>query len=354
MAENLGIGAEILGTEKILAIDIGGGTQDILLYDPAKTIENCYKLVLPSPTVVIAQQIRQVTQQQRPLYLAGRLMGGGPAVKAVREHLEQGLAVYANADAARTLNDDLDKVSSMGIRIEEIAPVHAVTVEMGDLQLRQLDQALAPFGVDLPSKVAVAAQDHGESLAMSNRKFRFELWRDFLEKGGTLQDLVFTQAPRHFTRLQSIQQAAPECILMDTGSAAVWGALCDPQVAQHRQRGLMVVNIGNQHTLAFLIKGDRIWGVFEHHTKKLAPQEIVDYAQRFLRGQVTNEEVFNSTGHGCWTHPEAPLFPQDTFIAITGPNRNLVQEVGWYQAAPYGDMMLTGCFGLIAAYAQTL
>lgn len=348
MPDKLMPGSELLGKEKILAIDIGGGTQDILLYDPEKTVENCYKLVLPSPTVVVAQQIRQVTQQQKALYLGGNLMGGGPVVRAVREHLEQGLPVYANADAARTLNDDLDKVRAMGVCIEEVAPSNALTVEMGDLQLRQLDQALAQFGVELPNKVAVAAQDHGESLGMSNRKFRFELWREFLEQGGSLQDLVYHQVPKHFTRLAAIQQAAPGTIMMDTGSAAVWGALCDPQVAKHREQGLMVVNIGNQHTLAFLIQGERIWGVFEHHTKKLSAGEIEAYVQGFLRGQVTNEEVFNSSGHGCWTHPQAPQFSKNTFIAVTGPNRGMLQATDWYQAAPYGDMMLAGCFGLIA------
>ena len=42
---------------KLLAIDVGMGTQDILLYDSEKNIENCFKMVLPSQTQIIARRI---------------------------------------------------------------------------------------------------------------------------------------------------------------------------------------------------------------------------------------------------------------------------------------------------------
>ena len=35
---------------QILTVDIGTGTQDILLFDSERTPENCLKLVMPSPT----------------------------------------------------------------------------------------------------------------------------------------------------------------------------------------------------------------------------------------------------------------------------------------------------------------
>ena len=38
---------------KILAVDVGTGTQDILLFDSTKEPENCLKLVMPSPTDVV-------------------------------------------------------------------------------------------------------------------------------------------------------------------------------------------------------------------------------------------------------------------------------------------------------------
>jgi len=41
-------------TTPLLAIDVGRGTQDILVYEPGRAVENSMKLVLPSPTVVVA------------------------------------------------------------------------------------------------------------------------------------------------------------------------------------------------------------------------------------------------------------------------------------------------------------
>ena len=43
-------------------------------------------------------------------------------------------------------------------------------------------------------------------------------------------------------------------------------------------------------------------------------------------------------------------------VVITGPRRNLMREstLRTYFAAPFGDMMLTGCFGLLAAAADKL
>ena len=32
---------------RILAVDVGTGTQDILLFESGKTIENCFKMVMP-------------------------------------------------------------------------------------------------------------------------------------------------------------------------------------------------------------------------------------------------------------------------------------------------------------------
>jgi len=70
---------------------------------------------------------------------------------------------------------------------------------------------------------------------------------------------------------------------------------------------------------------------------------------RFRACTLSNEEVLNGGGHGCHTDrpsiAEAPI----EFIAVTGPNRDLLRNERVYAAVPYGDMMLTGCFGLLDA-----
>ena len=38
----------------LLALDVGGGTQDLLLWEPGQAIENAVKMVLPAPTQIMA------------------------------------------------------------------------------------------------------------------------------------------------------------------------------------------------------------------------------------------------------------------------------------------------------------
>ena len=58
---------------KILAIDVGTGTQDILIYNDEKELENSIKLVLPSPHLYISQQIKEI---ENDIYFDGEIMGG--------------------------------------------------------------------------------------------------------------------------------------------------------------------------------------------------------------------------------------------------------------------------------------
>ncbi|OGO40373.1 MAG: hypothetical protein A2Z04_04840 [Chloroflexi bacterium RBG_16_57_9] len=104
---------------KILAVDVGTGTQDILLFDTDKEIENCFKLVMPSPTVLVAREIRKATAQGQNILLTGTIMGGGPCTWAVSDHLKAGYQVYATPLAAQTFDDDLENVEHMGVRLVE-------------------------------------------------------------------------------------------------------------------------------------------------------------------------------------------------------------------------------------------
>src|SRR3981081_3388387 len=102
---------------QILTVDVGTGTQDVLLFDSEREIENCFKLVLPSPTVVIANRIRAATATGRRLVLQGVTMGGGPSHWATMDHVRAGLDAFATPEAARTFDDDLDAVAGMGIQV---------------------------------------------------------------------------------------------------------------------------------------------------------------------------------------------------------------------------------------------
>ena len=139
---------------------------------------------------------------------------------------------------------------------------------------------------------------------------------------------------------------------MDTGAAAVWGALEDEEVAAHRWDGLVVVNVGNQHTLGVLLREQRIWGLFEHHTVLMTGEKLADHIARLRMGTLSNDEVFSDNGHGAASDPEYIPGRGFQFVAITGPRRALAQGLG-HMAVPHGDMMLSGCFGLVAAFERT-
>src|SRR4030042_1031579 len=94
----------------LLALDVGGGTQDLFLWDPGQPVENAVKMVLPAPTQVLARRLQTLTAQARPVFLGGRLMGGGAIGGAVRRHLARGLPLFASPEAALTLSDRLDEV----------------------------------------------------------------------------------------------------------------------------------------------------------------------------------------------------------------------------------------------------
>jgi hypothetical protein len=69
-------------------------------------------------------------------------------------------------------------------------------------------------------------------------------------------------------------------------------------------------------------------------------------------------EVFEDMGHGALVYEGYPidLSGGDFGVAVTGPRRNLMSasRLRPYFAAPFGDMMISGCFGLLAAVADCL
>ncbi|HET8569319.1 MAG TPA: DUF1786 domain-containing protein [Candidatus Limnocylindria bacterium] len=332
---------------RVLAIDIGAGTMDVVLHDPAQPMENAIQLVLPSATAVVGRRIERARLEGRDVFLHGNLMGGYHTTNAVWRHLEAGLSVYATERAARTVHDSLELLRQRGVRFVDDAPGGAVAIEMHDVDLGLIANAVRPFDVPLPRTVAIAAQDHGFAPTESNRLFRFKHWQRTLTPGSTLADHIWRTPPPYMTRLIAIQEDVPGAIVADTGPAAVLGALEDEQVAARAAHGVCLVNVGNQHTLGLLVRGEELFGLFEHHTEAMTAEKLERLVLRLVEGTVTHEEVFDDDGHGALVLDAYRTHPAFTFVAVTGPNRRMAAGLGWYFAAPYGAMMLSGCFGLI-------
>ncbi len=332
----------------ILAIDIGGGTQDILIYEEGMPMENCVQMILPSPTRLIAQRIFKASALGKDIFFSGNTMGGGPSSWALQKHLQSGSQAAATELAALTFSDNLDKVRKLGIRIVSRPPRGYEIIELHDIDLSLLRRTLTPSGIHLPKIFAVAVQDHGFSPKGSNRRFRFRHWEKFLAGGGMLRDLMYRHPPPYMTRMLAVQRDVPGAFLMDTAAAAIWGMLCDPPMAKIREEGMIGLNLGNQHTFGALVQGDRIGGIFEHHTGLMTRDKIESILKRFSRRLLTHDEIFQDGGHGCAIDPSLPKRQKFRWIAVTGPRRSLAEGLG-YMAAPHGNMMLAGCFGLVAA-----
>ncbi|MFL5629526.1 MAG: DUF1786 domain-containing protein [Ktedonobacteraceae bacterium] len=365
---------------RVLAVDVGTGTQDILLFESGKTIENCFKMVMPSPTVIVAERIKRATERGQPLLLTGVTMGGGPCHWAARDHALAGYAVAVTPEAGRTFDDDLNMVKQMGFEIvhedEAAARIklqrgELLHIELQDFDAQAIMTALHAFDVDpAVDALAIAAFDHGAAPpGVSDRRFRFDFIARTVQQNPAPSAFAYAaeHTPADLTRLRAIAVSAARykdlsrsspaipLLLMDTGSAAVLGSLEDPHVRQ--QRNSLLCNIGNFHTLAFHLMDGRIAGIFEHHTGEIKRTQLEDMLVKLARGTLTNDEVFNTSGHGALVLDHSvPSSNSSTlpFLAVTGPRRELLRgsSLHPYEATPHGDMMLAGCFGLLRALAD--
>jgi uncharacterized protein (DUF1786 family) len=356
---------------RILAVDVGTGTQDVLLFDSEQELENAVQLILPSPTVVVGEQIRAATRRGQAVVLDGVTMGGGPCAWAAEAHLKAGLLLAATLPAARTFDDDPARIAAMGVRVVDETEVAglvgggAAQVTMRDFDPAAILQALAGFGVDpRVDALAVAVFDHGNAPpGVSDRRFRFDYLAARLAAGGRddLTAFAFLREaiPPEMTRLVAAAQvsgplAELPLLAMDTGPAAVLGALEDPAVAAAARPAALVVNLGNVQTLAVHLAEGRVAGLFEHHTGELTAGQLRGFLARLAAGMLTNAEIFESQGHGALVLDGGERAP--ALCAVTGPRRAMLPALPWpvYAAVPYGDMMLTGCFGLLRALARHL
>jgi len=371
---------------KILTIDIGTGTQDIFLYDSNLDLENGFNLVLPSPTMMVHRRLKQTLPLRTPILLTGYQMGGGPSAWAIEEYARAGIPVYMTPSAATTLNDELDKVEALGIKIVGEDDVEGLKSKVESLELRDFDFALISktfldYGVSLDdlSAIAVAVFDHGNAPAgISDRQFRFDYLDERIKAKNSLSAFAYlsNNVPKIMTRLQSVVDSAGELpcplVVMDTAPAAVLGANFDPVVAQRKQK--IICNVGNFHTLAFRLGEKGIEGVFEHHTGEIDLAKLESLLHRLADCSLRHQDVFDDMGHGALMYSDEKFeFGKDDFdVVVTGPRRSMfnldsdsllskmqeqapaLQNLKPYFAVPFGDMMIAGCFGLLAATAEVM
>jgi len=147
-------------TGPVLCVDIGSGTQDVLLARPGLEVHNWPRFVLPSPARMAAQRIRELTLLKQAVWLYGENIGGGFGL-AVRDHIKAGFTVCSTASAASALHDNPAVVQSMGVQIAEQCPPGAVPVPLSDYSPEFFAGLLRQAGLPLPHLVLAGCQDHG-------------------------------------------------------------------------------------------------------------------------------------------------------------------------------------------------
>lgn len=311
-------------------------------------------------------------------------MGGGPSAWAIEEYARAGIPVYMTPDAARTINDELDKVEALGITIvgeEESRKMKkgkgkwgVESLELKDFDFELISRTFKDYGVALDdlSAIAVAVFDHGNAPAgVSDRQFRFDYLDARIRAKNSLSAFAYlsTDVPKIMTRLQSVVDSAGALpcplVVMDTAPAAVLGAGLDTVVAKRKQK--IICNVGNFHTLAFRLGEKGIEGVFEHHTGEIYLVKLENLIHKLADGSLKHQDVFEDMGHGALMYSDEIFeFGKDDFdVVVTGPRRSMFsltptlshrerETLRPYFAVPFGDMMMAGCFGLLAATAEVM
>jgi len=334
---------------KILAVDIGAGTQDILLFDSQKKIENCISFVLPTPNKIFAEKLKAI---ENHVYIHGDTIGGGSLGRAILRHIQKRYRVVMDESAAYSIRNDLDEVRSMGIEVGDKPETdHFEELEIREINLSLFERFLSNFGEDLQADViALAVQDHGVSpKGVSDRAFRFENMERMLRKDNRPETFYFSEVtiPDYYLRMRSAVKAvrrdstAP-VLLMDTAFSAILGCL------EEAGGYSLIVNVGNGHTIAALLIEKKIEGLYEHHTHELTPEKMEHDLRLFVRGELDGKKVFEENGHGAITLKPLPgVFS----VFVTGPNRDLFRKTSFkfIYAAPGGNTMMTGPMGLVRA-----
>ena len=328
---------------RILAIDMGTGTQDILLFDTEGPAENSLKMVMPSATEIAARRIRRATLVRRPLLLTGVTMGGGPCHWALEAHLKAGYAAYATPEAARTFDDDLEVVARMGVQRGQRgrgpptgrrrARARCGTWTCRPSASRWPPSRWSPSSTAWPwaawttaprRPATPTASSASTTCAASSRS------SNDLRAFAYLPEEVPDYLTRARSMLSCVDFEAPT-VFLDTGPAAALGALQDPRVAGADEQ--LVLNLGNMHTLAFHLRGTHIYSLYEHHTGLLEPHEIESLTEGLMAGTLRHEDVFDRHGHGVYYVPDAARVRRP---ALPGRHR---PAAGQAQGEPPGALL---------------
>ncbi len=378
----------------ILSIDVGKGTEDLLLFDENKQIENTIQIVLPSTAQILRDQL--LDDDSDLIFISGSLMAGEPWHKVVYDKCaEKPNCVIMTEIAARSLRYNLEQVRSKNVRVlsnkefeaeyekyrkkqEEIDefPMYSTRLTLSrysisDINFDRIETILNTSEIkknDI-TKILLCVQDHGEpgDPNQSARDFRMSAIYSRLDQSGRLEALMFRsdEIPQELPRLRSVAQDAlkyfshltyNDIYVMDSSPAVVLGVVSDLYPADiSDEKEHLIVNLGNGHTLATFMKGSVVELVYELHTGALDVGGFAEDLDLILKGKLCHEDVLKKGAHGIYRRnipDDNQILDNYLPILVIGPNRNKIKNINEEITFPHpgGSMMMSGPIGLIRAF----
>ena len=343
---------------RFLMIDIGAGTMDILVYDTRADLH--YKAVVKSPVRHVAEKVAGISGN---LLVVGNEMGGGPITRILMDRAREA-EVVMSLSASATLNHDVEKVKSWGIKVVEDDRADQLrnnqdytVVTLSDLEPPRIEQIVKSFGVPYAfDALAVCAQDHGvPDPGISHLDFRHNMFAARLTPEPYPHTLLYPSdhVPDSMNRLKSIagsaaQLPAAEVYVMDSGMAAILGASLDGKC--RRKKCFLVLDIATSHTVGAAMAGEELAGFFEYHTADITLEKLEDLLRDLADGKLSHQQVLDEGGHGAFVRQTVGFSAIETIVA-TGPKRKMLAQSGLpiEFGAPWGDNMMTGTVGLLEA-----
>jgi uncharacterized protein (DUF1786 family) len=343
---------------RFLMIDIGAGTMDILAYDTQTDLH--YKAVVKSPVRYLAEKTAAIAGN---LLVLGSEMGGGPVTQVLKQRAREA-EVVISLSASATLNHDVQKVKSWGIKVvaDEQAdrlrgkPDYSV-ITLSDLEPKRIEQIVSSFGVPYAfDAVVICAQDHGvPEPGVSHLDFRHNMFTASLNETPYPHTLLYPsdEVPDTMNRLTSIANTAgqlpvEEVFVMDSGMAAILGASLDGRCRQ--KTVFLVLDVATSHTVGAALVGHELAGFFEYHTQDITLDRLENLLRELADGQLSHEQILSEGGHGAFVRQAVGFSAVETIVA-TGPKRKILAnaQLPIEFGAPWGDNMMTGTVGLLEA-----
>jgi uncharacterized protein (DUF1786 family) len=341
---------------RFLIVDVGAGTLDLLYYD-TETNQH-FKTVAKSPVKTLAEQAESVPGN---LLITGMEMGGGALSNVLKTRAKQGVVIMS-ASSAATINHDLEKVRSWGIKVvdhkeaedlRQTGDYHTLTT--GDLEVDRLEKITMALGVPFSFEVVgLCAQDHGRPPeGVSHLDYRHEIFKSRLDKSPFPHALLYRsdEVPVTLSRLGSMAKSAQELptdeiYVMDSGMAAILGASMDP-CARDKER-ILTLDVATSHTVGAGIEGEELTGFFEYHTSDITLERLETLMRQLADGTLQHEQILEEGGHGAYIRKAFGFKAADLLIA-TGPKRELVKnsQLHIQFGSPLGDNMMTGTVGVL-------